>query len=121
MSERILYSFDICRGVIVCHYIFSLGADEYSCYGIESVSEVASRRLFVILDKQAFHAYNAFLRAIRTIDSPEWGCSSAGRASDWQSEGRGFEPHHLHHNFVKAHAPRDYKAPIVACALFCVN
>lgn len=26
-----------------------------------------------------------------------WGCSSAGRASGWQSEGQGFDPPHLHH------------------------
>ena len=25
-----------------------------------------------------------------------WGCSSIGRASDWQSEGKGFDPPHLH-------------------------
>ena len=27
----------------------------------------------------------------------EWGCSSAGRASGWQSEGQGFDPPQLHH------------------------
>ena len=26
-----------------------------------------------------------------------WGCSSVGRASEWHSEGRGFETHLLHH------------------------
>ena len=26
-----------------------------------------------------------------------WGHSSAGRGSDWQSEGHGFEPRYLHH------------------------
>lgn len=28
-----------------------------------------------------------------------WGYSSAGRVSDWQSEGHGFEPRYLHHIF----------------------
>jgi hypothetical protein len=26
-----------------------------------------------------------------------WGCSSIGRAFDWQSKGSGFESHQLHH------------------------
>jgi hypothetical protein len=25
-----------------------------------------------------------------------WGCSSPGRALDWQSRGKGFDPPHLH-------------------------
>ena len=29
--------------------------------------------------------------------TPTWGCSSAGRASDLQAGGRGFDPHLLHH------------------------
>ena len=29
-----------------------------------------------------------------------WGYSSAGRVSDWQSEGHGFEPRYLHHNLI---------------------
>lgn len=30
-----------------------------------------------------------------------WGCSSAGRASGWQSEGQGFEPPQLHYKLIK--------------------
>ena len=30
------------------------------------------------------------------INSCAWGCSSTGRAFDWQSKGRGFEPPQLH-------------------------
>ena len=29
-----------------------------------------------------------------------WGYSSAGRVSDWQSEGHGFEPRYLHHKYI---------------------
>ncbi len=31
------------------------------------------------------------------LDFFEWGCSSAGRAHEWHSWGRGFDPHQLHH------------------------
>ena len=35
---------------------------------------------------------------------PRWGCSSVGRTLDWQSRGRGFKSHQLHHliHFSKA-------------------
>ena len=32
-----------------------------------------------------------------------WGCSSSGRALDWQSRGKGFDPPHLHQNVRKRH------------------
>ena len=35
-----------------------------------------------------------------------WGCSSIGRASDWQSEGRGFESLQLHQSFASESGPR---------------
>src|SRR5712691_10329216 len=33
-----------------------------------------------------------------------WGCSAVGSASDWQSEGRGFNPRQLHHTKLAAPA-----------------
>ena len=41
------------------------------------------------------------LTALNPSDSlrSRWGCSSAGRASGWQSEGQGFDPPQLHQDF----------------------
>ena len=33
----------------------------------------------------------------------EWGCSAAGSASEWHSEGRGFDPHQLHFSTLIFH------------------
>ena len=37
------------------------------------------------------------IQSFCNMDNPRWGCSSAGRVLDWQSRGRGFDPHQLHH------------------------
>ena len=39
-----------------------------------------------------------------------WGCSSDGRALDWQSRGSGFDPHQLHHFYFGAAAK--FEAPL---------
>ena len=48
----------------------------------------------------------------RTAANP-WGCSSPGRALEWHSRGKGFDPPHLHHKpatKVRAHWARTFVA-----------
>src|SRR3972149_8580559 len=47
--------------------------------------------------------------------SLRWGCSSIGRAFDWQSKGRGFESPQLHQK-TKLEAPSEEGAPSCSSA-----
>ena len=52
--------------------------------------------LFFILTNYAFHCI--IYKSVRLVSWPHtiWGCSSPGRALEWHSRGKGFDPPHLH-------------------------
>ena len=44
---------------------------------------------YKMFDKTEFFSYNGIAKFL-------WGCSSTGRALEWHSRGKGFDPPHLH-------------------------
>ncbi len=77
-----------CDGLVESRFLFRLllrtnGEDP-------DMKRGSSLKVFFEATKKVFSRFIA-------CDIPMWGCSSAGRALEWHSRGREFDPRQLHH------------------------